>query len=62
MMQGNGADRQLTEELREFFLAKGADLVGFGSVGLMEGAPDIMTHIPHLRLKVRRAFGGMLSN
>jgi epoxyqueuosine reductase QueG len=31
-----------TEELREYLLAKGADLVGFGSVDLMEGAPDIM--------------------
>ena len=42
MSQMNGADRQLTEKLREYLLAKGADLVGFGSVELMEGAPDIM--------------------
>jgi len=38
----NGTDRQLTKELREHLLAEGADLVGFGPVELMEGAPDIM--------------------
>jgi len=41
-MSHNGADRQLTEELREYLLAQGADLVGFGPVELMEGAPEIM--------------------
>ena len=29
----------LTEELREYLLAKGADLAGFGSVELIEGTP-----------------------
>lgn len=42
MLQVNGTDQQLTGELREYLLVKGADLVGFGSVELMEGAPDIM--------------------
>ncbi len=42
MLQASGTDQQLTAELREYLLAKGADLVGFGSVELMEGAPDIM--------------------
>ncbi len=42
MSQMNVADQQLTEELRKYLLAKGADLVGFGSVELMEGAPEIM--------------------
>jgi len=32
----------LTQELREYLLAKRVDLVGFGSVESMEGAPDIM--------------------
>jgi hypothetical protein len=41
MSHTSGGDRQLTEELREHLLAKGADLVGFGLVKLMEGAPDI---------------------
>jgi epoxyqueuosine reductase QueG len=42
MVQANGADQQLTDEVRDYLLAEGADLVGFGSVSLMEGAPDIM--------------------
>ena len=33
---------QLTEEFRNFLKSKGADLVGFGSVQDMEGAPEIM--------------------
>ena len=42
MSHVNGADRHLTEELKGYLLAKGADLVGFGPVELMEGAPEIM--------------------
>lgn len=33
---------QLTEELRAYLKDQGADLVGFGSVSRLEGAPDIM--------------------
>ncbi len=41
---GDAADtgRQTAEQLRTLLLAKGADLVGFGSVGQLEGAPEIM--------------------
>ncbi len=42
MLQGNATDQPLTVELREYLLAQGADLVGFGSVEWMAGAPDIM--------------------
>jgi epoxyqueuosine reductase QueG len=45
-------DGRLSEELRDFLLAKGADLVGFGSVRLMEGAPEIMRparYLPDVR-------------
>lgn len=37
-----GADGRLTEEFRDYLLAQGADLVGFGSVEDMAGAPKIM--------------------
>ena len=33
---------RLSEEFRDYLLAQGADLVGFGSVQHMEGAPEIM--------------------
>ena len=32
MVQANGADQQLTDEVRDYLLAEGADLVDFGSV------------------------------
>jgi len=35
-------DDALTEALRQFLLAQGADLVGFGPSALLEGAPAIM--------------------
>jgi len=35
-------DSDLTRELRNFLMEKGADLVGFGSVDRLEGAPEIM--------------------
>ena len=35
-------DGRLSDEFRDFLLAQGADLVGFGSVRHMEGAPEIM--------------------
>ena len=35
-------DRDLTDELRTFLTRKGADLVGFGSVDRLDGAPEIM--------------------
>jgi len=37
-----GGDKRLTGELRDFLLAQGADLVGFGLVSHLAGAPDIM--------------------
>ena len=37
------------------------DLVHVAEDGV-EAMEFLLTHIPHLRLKVRRAFGGMLSN
>ncbi len=55
MSQLIGADQQLTEELREHLLAKGADLVGFGPVELMQGAPDIMRpqrYLPNARTMI----------
>ncbi len=55
MLQAHGTDQPLTEELREYLLAKGADLVGFGSVELMEGGPDIMRpkrYLPDARTMV----------
>lgn len=36
------ADGRLSDEFRDYLLAKGADLVGFGLVPHMEGAPEIM--------------------
>jgi epoxyqueuosine reductase len=36
------ADGRLSDAFRDFLLAHGADLVGFGSVSHMEGAPEIM--------------------
>jgi len=42
MSHPSATHQSLTEALREYLLAKGADLVGFGSVELMEGTPDIM--------------------
>ena len=42
MSHASRTHKLLTEELREYLLAKGADLVGFGSVELLEGTPDIM--------------------
>ena len=42
MSHATVVDQQLTEELRQYLLAEGADLVGFGSVELLEEAPDIM--------------------
>lgn len=38
----SGGDSRLTGELRDFLLAQGADLVGFGLVSHLAGAPDIM--------------------
>ena len=38
----SNADGRLSDEFRNFLLAQGADLVGFGSVSHMEGAPEIM--------------------
>jgi epoxyqueuosine reductase len=35
-------DAGLNDEFRDFLLAQGADLVGFGSVQHLEGAPEIM--------------------
>ncbi len=35
-------NKQLTEDLRDYLLQQGADLVGFGSVNRVEGAPEIM--------------------
>ena len=35
-------NRQLTKDLRVYLLKEGADLVGFGSVDRLEGAPKIM--------------------
>ena len=36
------ADGRLSDAFRDYLLAQGADLVGFGSVSHMEGAPEIM--------------------
>jgi len=35
-------DGRLSDKLRDFLLTQGADLIGFGSVRHMEGAPEIM--------------------
>ena len=35
-------NKQLTQDLRAYLLQQGADLVGFGSVNRIEGAPEIM--------------------
>lgn len=42
MVQNTGNNISLTDELKNFLTAKGADLVGFGSAELMQGAPEIM--------------------
>ena len=35
-------DGRLNDHLRDYLLTQGADLVGFGSVQHLEGAPEIM--------------------
>ena len=42
MENDTDSNKSMTEELRNFLTANGADLVGFGSAGLMQGAPEIM--------------------
>lgn len=45
----------LTEKLRSFLLARGADLVGFGPATLLDGAPEIMRprrYLPEARTLV----------
>ena len=39
---GTSGDARLAQDLEEFLLARGADLVGFGPVGRLKGAPEIM--------------------
>ena len=42
MSHVNGTDQQLTGELREYLLAKGADLVGFGLGSVSKGVLDVV--------------------
>jgi len=46
-------DRQLSEQLRRYLLARGADLVGFGPVGRLDGTPEILQ--PHRYLPDARS-------
>jgi len=39
---GTSGDARLAQDLKDFLRARGADLVGFGPVGRMEGAPEVM--------------------
>ena len=38
----SGGDSRLNDEFRDYLLAQGADLVGFGLVSHLAGAPEIM--------------------
>ncbi len=42
MILENGADNNLSKELRTYLIAEGSDLVGFSSIERFTGAPEIM--------------------